>query len=268
MMSARLVTFVHLSDTHLHPDPTFTGNFGANRFSSRQGVARMVEQINNLAFPVDFVLHTGDIMTDPETDSDYDIALEILGQINKPVYYLTGNHDRPAMLQRTLLQRPEAALQPHLDYTFTVNGVRVIGLDSHLPDSATGSLAPEQFDWLRARLSEDTHLPLVVALHHNVLPTTAPWLDTMTLAQGDTLHRLLAGVGERLRGVFYGHIHESISMLRDGVAYHSVMSGWLQTRTWYGQSEPYNDPMQEPGFNVVTLTTTQTLVRHYRIAFT
>jgi 3',5'-cyclic AMP phosphodiesterase CpdA len=86
MTASISLTFVHISDTHIHKNPNYTGNFV--NFTSRAPVAELVRQINALPFPVDFVLHTGDIMTDPEHDLDYIVARELLEAIHVPVHYV------------------------------------------------------------------------------------------------------------------------------------------------------------------------------------
>ena len=257
------VTFVHISDTHLHHDPTYTGNF--TDILPRPGVEAMVQQINALPFPVDFVLHTGDVMTDPEEDADYDVARGVLGALRHPVYYLAGNHDRADSIQRVLMGR--TTVTPHLDYTFEANGVQFICLDSSIadPEIHHGQLDETQLHWLESLISAEDTRPLVVAVHHHALPLAVPWLDRIVLRNGEQLHALLLKARDRLRGVFFGHIHESTVTVRDGISYYSVLSGWFQTRTWYNQVEPHNEPLHYPGFNVVTVTDQETFVRYYRV---
>jgi len=262
-MTDHLITFVHISDTHLHYDPTYTGSF--TDIVPRPGVEAMIRTINDLPFHVDFVLHTGDIMTDPEEEAHYALAQEVLSPLRYPIHYLSGNHDRAEWIQRVLMQRTDIA--PSLDYEFEVNGVQFICLDSSIPDPDVhyGQLEETQLDWLNGLCGIYDPRPLVVALHHHTLPLEAPWLDTIVLTNGDALHSILLKARDRLRGVFFGHIHESTITTRDGISYYSALSGWFQTRTWYGQAEGANEPLYYPGFNVVTLTTRDTFVRHYRV---
>jgi Icc protein len=261
-MAEHLLTFVHLSDTHLHIDPEYTGDFVT--FSSRPSVAALIDHINALPFPIDFVLHTGDIMTDPQPDH-YTAARDLLQAIRFPVYYLPGNHDRVEPLQRMMLNRAPADILLPMDYQFEVNGVQIVCLDSVQPDTAIGKLELSQLQWLSEAATPDDPRPLVVALHHHPIPLESPWLDSIALVNGLELHRILLNVRHRLRGVFYGHIHENVITVRDGISYYSTLSAWFQTRTWYGQAEPFNDPSHDPGFNVVTLTARDTFVRQFRV---
>lgn len=263
-MQNRLLTFIHMSDTHIHTDPEFTGEF--INFSSRRSIHELIDQINQLPMDIDFVLHTGDIMTDPEKAEDYEVAREILSQIKYPVYYLAGNHDNSAAIQQVLLGRTGSEITRNLDYILEIRDIQVICLDSttHAEDSHNGRIEDEQLAWLDELCSAKDDRPLVVAIHHHTLPLEAPWLDRIVLANGVAVHNTLLKAKDRLRGVFYGHVHENTITTRDEINYYSVLSGWFQTRTWYDQQTPTNDSMHNPGFNVVTLTERDTFVRFYR----
>lgn len=266
-MPKPLLTFVHLSDTHIHTDPDHTNSH--TDFSSRYPVQRLIETVNSLPMDIDFVMHTGDITHHPETPEHYHEARKILSTIEKPVYYVPGNHDNVAMFQHDFLGMADDKVTPHLDYEFEVNGVQMIMLDSHIspdkPNNHNGMLDGEQLQWLAELCAKDDDRPLVVGLHHHPIPMGAPWLDTLVLANGDALHAILLQARDRLRGVFYGHIHESVVTVRDGISYYSVQSGWFQTRTWHGAASPEKDNLQEPGFNVVTLTDRDTFIRFHRV---
>jgi Icc protein len=261
-----LLTFVHLSDTHIHLDPNYVSEHIP--FNSRQPVQKLIEAVNALPMPIDFVLHTGDVAHFPETPEHYTIAREILSQLRYPVYYTPGNHDVVAGLQAHFLGKTAAEIQPTYDLEFEVNGVQIVMLDSHIPpevEGHAGYVTAAQLDWLDALCRAKDERPLVVALHHHTLPLEAPWLDSIVLKNGIAVHNTLLKAKQRLRGVFYGHIHENVVTVREGISYYSVVSGWFQTQTWYGMIEPAGALMHDPGFNLVTLTETDTFVRSVRV---
>ena len=268
-MNEKALTFVHISDTHLHPDPDYTHEFAD--FNSRDHVQQLVETINNLEVNVDFVMHTGDLLQSPESPDDYEVAREILGNINYPAYYIPGNHDKPAMMQAGFWQRSEDAITPNCDYQFTMNDVQVVMLDSHngtddkTSDGAYGILDPDQLEWLYEICSSDETRPLIVGIHHHVIPLGAPWIDKMGVRNGLDVHNTLLKAKHRLRGVFFGHIHENVATVRDGISYYSVVSGWFQTRTWYNSQQPARDFIDNTGFNLVTVTPDNLYVRFRRI---
>ena len=258
------LTFVHISDSHVLTDPT---RRGWHRGPSLPGAEALVREIETLPAPIDFVLHTGDVNHDPEREDEYRQSLELYRRLSVPVHFLPGNHDRSVWLQRRLLGREDPG--PHADQEFEAGGVQFLLLDSSVAgadhNAGHGQLEPEQLAWLEGRCAAQDSRPLVVALHHHPLALSVAWLDDLILRNGEALHEILLSARRRLRCVLYGHIHESLLTLRDGIAYQSVRGSWFQNRTWYGQQEISPEPLQWPGYNLVTLTGRDTFVRHCRV---
>jgi 3',5'-cyclic AMP phosphodiesterase CpdA len=220
---------------------------------------------------IDFVMHTGDVVHFPETPEHYHVARNILKQIRYPVYYCPGNHDFVADFQTHFLGKAPHEVHARYDAEYDVNGVQVVMMDSHLPpdvEGHSGFVTPDQLNWLDEICRVDDKRPLVVGVHHHALPLEAEWLDRLVLKNGIALHNTLLKAKHRLRGVFYGHIHESIVTVREGISYYSVNSGWFQTQTWYATEAPAKAALQAPGFNLVTLTATDTFVRSIRVPVT
>jgi 3',5'-cyclic-AMP phosphodiesterase len=259
-MPQTLLQFIHISDTHIHYDPTYQSSY---EYPSRKGAEALVEQLNTLPFTPDFVLHTGDVAYDPDPRA-YEAVQEVLGKIRHPVIYLPGNHDDVLAMQQRLLGQAEVR-KPLYD-TFEINGVQIVCLDSNGPvEPPRGYLHEEQLAWLRDLCSANDPRPLIVAVHHNPLPTGIPWLDDyMSIVNGEELHEALLPARDRLRGVFHGHIHQNVDILRDGILYTSALSSWCQFHAWPGQVDTIPDAGAEPGFNVVTISHNQTFIRRCR----
>jgi len=264
-----LLRFVHISDTHLSPDPNYTYTDRTIPLSM-PGAKALVQQVNNLPFTPDFVMHTGDVAYDPDPAA-YQTAREILGHIKYPTYYLTGNHDDPSTLQRIMLQR-EQPLSPFC-YEFEINGVQIICLDTQSAVKQAGIKDPAgwmddaQLAWLDKLVTVNGARPLLVMMHHNPLKVGVPWFDNfMALQNGEPLHASLLKARARLRGVFFGHIHQNVDIYRDGILYSSVLSSWYQLHSYPGQDKTWVDDYAEPGFNVVTVTRDQTFIRRHRFS--
>jgi Icc protein len=260
-MEDTLLRFVHISDTHIGTSPDYGRD--AHRHSTRTGAETLVRELRNLPFKPDLVLHTGDVAYDPE-ESAYEAAKEILEQIPYPIYYVAGNHDHPVGLQRVMLNRHETRTPYY--YNFEVNGVHFIVADSNGPaEPPRGYVDAEQLKWLTGLCSAEDDRPLVVAVHHNALRVEVPWLDDyMRITNGEDFHRALLPARERLRGVFFGHVHQNLTMYRDGILYNSALSSWNQFHAWPGQEPTVEDLGAEPGYSIVTLTRNQTYIRRCR----
>ncbi|MFO7321426.1 MAG: metallophosphoesterase [Chloroflexota bacterium] len=261
MPAETTLRFVHISDTHIHHDPNYTLPEASH--TPVDGARALVNAINSLPFQPDFVLHTGDVAYDPDPQA-YVTALEVLSQINYPIYYLAGNHDDVELLQQIMLKREEPLIP--FDYQFEVKGVQIACVDSNGPaEKPAGSVSKDQLARLEGICkAKNDDRPLVVAVHHNVLPTGIPWWDEfMRMTNGEQFHEALLHGRHRLRGVFHGHVHQSVDIYRDGILYSGVASSWYQIHSWPEQKSTLGDTGAQPGFNVVTVTPTQTFIRRH-----
>ena len=74
--------FVQITDTH----------WGENNNIKR--TKSVIDSINNLPMPIEFVVHTGDVASQPmENRLFIDSMLAMMHACKYPVYYLPGNHD-------------------------------------------------------------------------------------------------------------------------------------------------------------------------------
>ncbi|MEL6273321.1 MAG: metallophosphoesterase, partial [Chloroflexota bacterium] len=192
-MSEALVRFVHISDTHIEPEdgvskriseaieresartelPDYVRDFiqhileeqRTNNYpysSTVQAATALVNAINAVTVPIDFVLHTGDI-AQQGTSVEYDLTRDIFGVLKPPIYYVNGNHDNINHLYPGLLGR-ETSPEPY-DYTFEENGVVFICVDSATSGVGTDwHLSDRQLEWLEAQIAATDDRPLVIAI--------------------------------------------------------------------------------------------------------
>ena len=256
-----MVHFVHISDTHIGP----TADYALYGVQTLPPLERVVERINALPVKPDFVIHTGDVAAQPDPDA-YRLTAGVLGRLSAPVYCVTGNHDRSRDLRAFLPMGPRVDLvegEDALAYRFDAQGHRMVALDGRGPDSIDphGLLPEAQLEALRREV-EQGDLPLTVFIHFPPVALGSPWLDRdMLLLNGEDLHRVLVSARDRLRGVFFGHVHRGMQVVRDGVPYASVGSTFCQFTAWPGDEKPGLEPDGLPRFNFVTLTPDGFLVK-------
>jgi hypothetical protein len=152
-----------------------------------------------------------------------------------------------------------------LDYQFAVNGERFVVLDAHteaVPDPL-GRLSDAQLEVL-ASVCQAEEGPVTVLLHYMPFTTASPWLNEhMILINGDALHETLLPARDRLRGVFFGHLHRSCQVMRDGITYICAPSTCLQYGWRPRDEEPRIDDGGVPGYNVVQYFPRQVVVTAY-----
>jgi len=262
-MAEDIVYFVHISDTHFGPTKEY-GRFGHVSYPC---AVWLVEEINNLPVTPDFVIHTGDVTTDP-TPEAYALAAEVFQALHVPVYYAVGNHDTARDIRRYLTLGPHEPLSADpdvLSYAFEVKGYRFVVLDARGPDEIDphGILSPQQLAIARQEATPHGP-PLTIFMHYPILRMNSPWMDAnMLVLNGMELHEALLPARERLRGVFYGHVHQSMQTTRDGIAYTAVPSAFSQFTAWPTDVETGFDTHYPPGYNFVQLWPEQTIVHQH-----
>jgi 3',5'-cyclic AMP phosphodiesterase CpdA len=262
----QFMRFIHISDTHLGKTPAFS----YNGFNSYRHLEQVIETVNRLPFAVDFVLHSGDV-TEYGSSEEYALARKLLERLRFPVKYAVGNHDNGALLQNALLgiEAPSG----RYDHTFTADGVQVIVLDTNNGFVPNGTLTERQLADLRAQCTPEG-APLIIVLHHPPLPLDTPWLAegwasfdfrSMLLNEGEAFRAAIAPARERLRGVFFGHVHRAFQVQHDGILYCSAPSTVIQFTAYPEQRDPKPAPDEPPAFALVTLSDSQLTVRQYAL---
>lgn len=259
------VYFVQISDSHIGPTYDFTRH-GHNPYHCTKA---LIAHLNQLPIRPDFVIHTGDVVADPDPDA-YRLAAELFAMLNYPVYFVTGNHDLARDIHRYLPMGPKQLLSKNLDvlcYAFDKKGYRFLVLDARGPDEIDphGLLSDEMLGILKSETQRDGP-PLTVFTHYLVHPINSTWMDAyMLIINGEELHKSLLSIRDRVRAVFTGHVHQNIQVMKDNILYVSVASTFSQFTAWPHESTAGVDPEHPPGFNFVHLLPTQTIIHQHVI---
>ncbi len=259
------VRFLHITDTHISADP----NFALYGHRPAAHLRALIDIINDLPFALSFVLHTGDVVNDEKAES-YAEAKKLLAKLKIPIHYVSGNHDDARLLQGMIgIEQPKE----RYDYGFVENGVDFVVLDSRGLVEPGGHLTDAQLNRLSDTCQMKSDQPLVIVLHHLPLPSDVPWLDevhTMPSAMIlDNYARFLDTIRparDRIRGVFFGHIHRGIQIMQDGILFSSAPSTFGQLKTYPGQEMPIPAPEEAPGYCLVTIEERRTLIQQYTFA--
>jgi 3',5'-cyclic-AMP phosphodiesterase len=255
--------FVHITDTHVGPTPEYSlrGRYPLPTLEI------LVNQINSLPFRPDFVLHTGDVVDDA-SDASYALVKPVLDRLKVPVYYAIGNHDRPEVLQRVLLGQSEG--KAPYDYFVERDGVGLAMLDTLGPDdNFNGTLTEQQLTWIHDICTPEGP-PLVIGMHHQPVWLDVPWLDDywadghwMPLDCGANFVEAISPARNRIRGVFFGHVHRAFQVYQSGILFCSAPSGISQLLSVPTLNAPVSSPDELPGFNLVSITSNQTIVAQH-----
>lgn len=196
------IKFVHLTDTHMNA-PQTQNAFAPFKLADK--VRQVFSHIRQKRIEPAFVVITGDLSHEGNTE-DYAYIRSLLDEgselLGVPVYVVLGNHDHRAPFREGYLQ--ETPSEQAYYYSTTIEGVRLIGLNSQVKGEHSGEIDQEQLAWLQQELATPAEKGTIVALHHPLLAISGMPGDHL-LANRAELGQALAGTD--VVGVIAGHVH-------------------------------------------------------------
>jgi Icc protein len=197
---------LQITDTHLYAEAEQC-LLGLNTLEAFTAV---LHQVSNHLGNVDLILATGDLVHDGTSDG-YARVREHFGRLQKPVYCLPGNHDSPERMAQSLHGGFVRVVPSAVHETWVI-----VLLDSTLPGEDRGHLDRAELARLDHTLSLHADKHALVCLHHHPIPIGSAWMDTMTLDNTDAFFDLIDR-HPSVRGVLWGHIHQTFEARRNGV---------------------------------------------------
>jgi Icc protein len=200
-------TFLHLSDLHLAPAGRLV-----NGIDARQQVRDVLARIRQLDVAPAFVVVSGDLSDDGSAAS-YEVVqglLEELGGENMPVLLALGNHDDRATFRRTVLGQDGADGREPYCYSQSIDGLRVVVLDSQIPGEDGGALGEAQLAWLEAEVQRPAPRGTLIVVHHCCrLAGPTHHYPAFILRDAAALEALVARHRGQVLGVLAGHSHQA-----------------------------------------------------------
>ncbi|TVR84664.1 MAG: phosphodiesterase [Rhodospirillales bacterium] len=158
----------------------------------------------------DVIVATGDLV-DCGLDAEYEVLKALLAPLPQPVLVIPGNHDDRAALRRAFRGMgylPEEG--PFLQYVVADGPVRLIGLDTLVPEAGHGALCADRLRWLADTLAEAPDAPTVVMMHHPPFRTGILHMDEIGLLEGMTDLAAIIGNHVNVERVICGHVHRAV----------------------------------------------------------
>ncbi|MEO1198158.1 MAG: phosphodiesterase [Pseudomonadota bacterium] len=197
---------VQLSDLHATP----LGTACYRVAETNMLLERAVSAVLALDPAPDCVLISGDL-TDLGQADEYVAALAALQRLPMPVYAIPGNHDTREEFRVAF---SSAAFYPEHDifvhYAIETHMVRIIALDTTIPDSHAGELCDERLDWFETKLAEDPDRPTLVMMHHPPFDCGIGFMDAIALLDGRERFAEIVQANAQIERVVCGHHHRPI----------------------------------------------------------
>ncbi len=199
------IRLLQITDSHLGGQPG-EALLGMDTDASLGHVLSLLKQEQPSA---DLLLATGDISNGGSLAS-YQRFKQLTAGIARHALWLPGNHDLWSVMQQALPAAEE------LDRQADVGNWHIIMLNSTTPGEVGGSFSTQELSFLRARLEASVDRHVLICLHHHPVAIGCDWLDEQLVSNADEFFALLDEF-EHVRGLLWGHIHQTIDRERNGV---------------------------------------------------
>ncbi|NEA61962.1 metallophosphoesterase [Streptomyces sp. SID12488] len=209
---------LHLSDIHINHAGA-PNRHGVDTTGSLRGMLADVRGLMGLGA----VVASGDL-ADSGAPEEYAVVRDLVGTFARergiPVFCTTGNHDERGAFAKALGSghldpaggdRADSRLtsaEGELAASSTVDGHRIVTLDSLVPGKVYGYLGAAQLDWLRELLRTPTPHGTTVVLHHPPVTLDNALQRALGLANPADLADAVRGSDVRL--ILCGHFHLQI----------------------------------------------------------
>jgi Icc protein len=224
-------------------------------------LAEAVAHLNSLMPRPDVVIASGDL-TDHGHDDEYEVLREILAPLTAPVFVIPGNHDRREALAKAFADQPymPRAGAPFIHYAIDDYPIRLVGLDTSVPEHHHGLMCEERLRWLDATLSARPDHPTLIFMHHPPFRTGVHWMDGSGLHGGRAMEEIVARHPNVIR-VAAGHIHRPIHVAWAGTIASTAPSTCHQVTLDLAGGDGYEFVMEpraiqlyvfDPGYGLVS----------------
>ena len=196
-----------ISDLHIKRP----GALAYRRVDTAAYLERCVARLVALEPKPEAVVVTGDLV-DLGTRAEYEALKALLAPLTMPVYLLVGNHDERGALREVF---PDHAYLraggEFVHYAVDVGPLRLVALDSQMPQQSNGHLCATRLAWLETQLAQAQGKPVVLALHHPPFVSGIDHMDRQRLDPASS-ERLAAIVSRypNVERVICGHVHRPI----------------------------------------------------------
>lgn len=211
------VRVLQISDCHLFADPE-KDLLGVNTSESFKATIQAIKDQN---FEYDFIAFTGDISQDYSATS-YQHFASIISVLNKPVFFLPGNHDDGPLMYRIFedlgVNIAKNVITPKWQFVF---------LNSEVYAVPHGWIERKQLDYAGFCSQRNPEQFMAVLVHHMPQLVHSAWLDTQTMHNRDEFNAYMRRL-PRLKLVLTGHVHQEFDMYDHDIRYIASPSTSIQ----------------------------------------
>jgi len=247
----------HISDTHI----AGLDKKAYGIAPTAENLACCVEHINQLNPQPDIVLITGDITYSGKLEEAQCAAI-LLEKLRIPYYLIPGNHDtRPALWSVFGEKACPGENVDFLNYVLDGFDIRLIGMDSSVPDGPGGELCRTRINWLEEQLAKNVEKPTIIFMHHPPVKFGVLETDEDGFIGTESLGELLVKY-DNIKAALCGHIHITSHVAWSGTVISTAPSMGLQLVLDLTLTQPSAFTLESPGYLLHFFTPDKNLVSH------
>ncbi|PIW30561.1 MAG: phosphodiesterase [Rhodospirillales bacterium CG15_BIG_FIL_POST_REV_8_21_14_020_66_15] len=246
--------FIHLTDPHfVPPGKTLYGR------DPRVALDAAVADINAHHRDAALAVVTGDLTHWGEPEAFRNLK-DGLAPLAMPVHVLIGNHDTRSVF-RTYFPNQPVDSKGFVQSTLDTPAGRFILLDTLHEGTSAGHFCEARRAWLADTLATAGDRPLFLFMHHPPFDTGLPYMDRIGLQHKDEFRAVVEPHRQRIRHLFFGHVHRPISGSWLGIPY-STLRG-LNHQVWFDLEARHLIGSFEPPAYCVVLVEEDRILVHY-----
>jgi 3',5'-cyclic AMP phosphodiesterase CpdA len=226
-----------------------------------ENLERCVDHINQLASTPDVVIVTGDIAMNGLAEEVHR-AEKILRKLRMPFYVIPGNHDDRSTLWSVFGgQACPARVDAFIHYVIDDYDVRLIGIDSTIPDGPGGEICEKRAEWLDARLSEEKEKPTAIFMHHPPVKCGVLETDMDGFVGADRFGDIVEKY-TNIERIICGHIHLQANVRWRGTVVSTAPSTGMELVLDLTLKNESEFILTDPGYQLHYWTPQRDLVTH------
>jgi len=202
----------HITDTHILPKGQDWLDKKDTNTAAR--LALIVEHLNQLTPRPTALIVTGDVVEKGEKEA-YEHLKEILAPFAMPFYIIPGNHDDREELRLSFSDTTYMPREGFIQYVIDDYPVRLIGLDTNVPEKDYGLLCQERLRWLEETLKDNTSKPTLLFMHHFPVKVGPQCFEDISCRLEGDLEQLIHS-SPHVLGIVAGHYHKMCTSLFGG----------------------------------------------------
>lgn len=225
---------IQITDCHLGPLSS-ESLLGLNTDQSLEDVLQLIQEKEPR---FDQLLCTGDIASAGHIDCYKRFHSILRRHFSQPLGWLPGNHDSADIMAGQSLQ---SFAEPRL---MRLGNWLVVLLDSSVPGHVYGHLDAGELDFLEHVLRTHPDNPVMIALHHQLVPVGSAWIDQYIVNNAESLFSIIKGYPQ-VKLISWGHVHQEFKTVYKGVPLYATPSTCVQFKP---NCEDFTVDTQMPGY--------------------